>query len=163
MLPSLLCLRLIRRLAALHRVFAFAGFVMPLKSKLPQRFLNDVHTESSGPSSATQSTDNNLCHFCRGINIESLSAPSSYEHVPSSRTFSDRCALCKLIRDNSFVKFYFETPLYLELSHHLSDSGSKEAYLTLHNGIDREDPDKTWVFIITEPGEYRSPICQSEP
>lgn len=93
-----------------------------------------------------------LCDYCRGINIELLSAPDGYEHVPSWSLLSNFCTLCKQIHANWFrfgKRPDTRAPLRLALERRFSDSGSVDAYLKLFIGT---DVSRTYIFVMTDYG-----------
>src|SRR5947207_3396909 len=98
-----------------------------------------------------------ICYSCRGINVESLSAPGGYEHVLSGMSLRSSwvarpksCALCELIRSSWYERVRLcnrRAPLRLALTHHLSGSGSMKVYLKLCLGTQMQS---TRIFVMAD-------------
>jgi hypothetical protein len=102
------------------------------ESIVPTGTPNSVLEHSGDIAVLSTHNGKRLCSWCRGISIESLTAPGGYMHAPSGKVLSSDCALCYLI-EIEVAAWIHDSPVRLSVCWPNSNSSTSDAYLELYS------------------------------
>jgi hypothetical protein len=117
------------------------------ESIVPTGMPNSVLEHSGNVAVLSRHNGKRLCSWCRGISIESLTAPGGYMHAPSGKALSRDCALCHLI------ELYFrdqDGQLKLSVCQPNSNTRTSDTYLDFYSSGKR----RTWTSLTVLPGSF---------
>jgi hypothetical protein len=118
------------------------------ESIVPTGMPNSVLDHSGDIAVLSSHNGKRLCSWCRGISIESLTAPGGYMHAPSGKALSRDCALCYLteidLRDQ-------DGQLRLSVCWPNSNTRTSDAYLDFYSSGERR---RIWISLTVLPGKF---------